>query len=263
MVDAPTGALGGIRAFLLDLDGTVFQNGRLIPGVEEALNELARRGIARRFLTNISSRPRSVIARELRGMGLVVQPDEILTAPRAAREFLLQRGWSRSQLLVPPAVRSEDFPGLAEDENSPQAVVLGDLSEDFSYERLNSAFRALLGGAALVALGRNRYFLSKNELVLDVGAFAAALEFASRRQAIVVGKPSPEFFRAALALIGVEAEETAVVGDDVEADVGGGQMVGLRGVLVRTGKFRPEDLARSGIRPDAVIASLAELPRLL
>src|SRR4030095_427110 len=127
----------------------------------------------------------------------------------------------------------------------------------------NRAFRTILAGAELVTLGRNRYFLHDGELVIDVGAFAAALEFATRRSALVVGKPSSDFFRAGLAELGVDAAETAIVGDDVEAGVGAGQALGRGGVLVKTGKFRPEDLDRRATRPDAVIESIAELPRLL
>jgi phospholysine phosphohistidine inorganic pyrophosphate phosphatase len=263
MLEAGAGVLRGVRALLLDLDGTVFQNGSLIAGAAEALAEIERAGIRRCFLTNISSRPRSAIAGELARMGLEIEAEEILTAPRAARLLLRDRGWTRAQLLVPPAVRAEDFGGIEHDETSPQAVVLGDQSEDFNYDLFNRAFRSVLAGAELVALGRNRYFLHDGELVIDVGAFGAALEFATRRTALVVGKPSSDFFRAALAELGVAAEESAIVGDDVEADVGAGQAVGLRGVLVQTGKFRPADLDRSTIRPDAVIDSIAELPRLL
>jgi phospholysine phosphohistidine inorganic pyrophosphate phosphatase len=263
MPDTRLPALAGVRALLLDLDGTVFQGGQAIPGVAEALEEIARRGIARRFLTNISSRPRSAIARELGGMGIAADRDEISSAPLAARQLLLDRGWTRALLMVPRPVREEDFIGIEHREADPQVVVLGDLSDDPACERLNLALRALLAGADLVALGRNRYFLSNGELVLDVGSFAAALEFAVGRSPIVVGKPSPGFFRAALESLGVGAADAAVVGDDVEADVGAGQAVGLRGVLVKTGKFRPADLDHPSVRPDAVLESLAGIISLL
>ena len=256
------GALAGIRALLLDLDGTVFEAGSLVPGVPAALDEVGRLGIARRFVTNITTRPRSALAEELHRMGLSVVPREIWTAPMAARELLLTRGWTRCRLLVADAVR-EDLADIDEEELSPRAVVLGDLGDDFTYERLNGAFRALLAGADLVALGRNRYFRSGDGLVLDVGAFAAALEYASGRRAIVVGKPSREFFLSALDSAGVAPGEAAMVGDDLEFDVGAAQAAGLRGVLVRTGKFRPEDLRHPTLRPDAVIDSLAGISRLL
>jgi ribonucleotide monophosphatase NagD (HAD superfamily) len=96
-------------------------------------------------------------------------------------------------------------------------------------------------------------------LTLDAGPFVAALEFAARTTAVVVGKPSSDFFALAAADLAVDPACIAVVGDDLEADVGGGQRAGMRGALVRTGKFRPEDLESGSVRPDEIAGSLAEL----
>ena len=253
-----------IRALLLDLEGTVFQAGALIPGAVEALAEATRRGVAWRFVTNATSRPRSVILRELSAMGLPmeIEPDRLFTAPRAARGLIAARGWTRCHFLLRPALL-EDFDGLEAVEEGAEAVVLGDLGSDMTYERLNRAFRMLLDGAELVTLARNRYWQANDGLMLDTGPFCAALEHASGKTAILAGKPSRAFFEAALASAGAAPSETAVVGDDLESDVGGAQRAGMRGVLVRTGKFRADDLGRSPVRPDAVLASIAELPKLL
>jgi HAD superfamily hydrolase (TIGR01458 family) len=248
-----------VKGLLIDLDGTIYQSGRLIPGAAAALAELDRRGVARRFVTNTTSRPASAIVAGLARMGLEVDPADLFTAPRAARAFLLERGWRRCHMLVREALL-EDFEGVEAVDRSPDAVVLGDVGEELDYGRLNAAFRLLLDGAALVTMARNRYYLGADGLLLDVGPFAAALEYASGREAILVGKPAPEFFRRAFEALGVPPDEAAVVGDDLEGDVGGGQAAGARGVLVRTGKFREDALARSPIRPDAVIDSLADLP---
>ncbi|MFY9552397.1 MAG: TIGR01458 family HAD-type hydrolase [Thermoanaerobaculia bacterium] len=257
-----TAALEGIRALLVDLEGTVYQDGRLIPGAAAALAAARERGVEHVFVTNTTSRPRSVLARELSGMGLRVDPSQIFTAPRAAREHLLSRGMRRAHFLLRPALL-EDFDGVEPADSGAEAVVLGDLGDEMTYTRLNRAFRLLLSGAELVALARNRYWRSADGLMLDAGPFVAALEHASGKTATLAGKPSPAFFAAALASLDASHEETAVVGDDLESDVGGGQAAGMRGVLVTTGKFRPGDLEGSSIRPDAVLESLADLPRLL
>ena len=143
------------------------------------------------------------------------------------------------------------------------AVVLGDLGDGMTYQRLNRAFRLLLDGAELVTLARNRYWQSSDGLMLDTGPFCSALEHASGKTAILAGKPAPAFFETALASTGIAAAEAAVIGDDLESDVGGGQAAGMRGILVRTGKFREGDLDRSAVRPDAVLASIADLPDIL
>jgi HAD superfamily hydrolase (TIGR01458 family) len=254
--------LAGVRALLVDLEGTVFQSGRLIPGAARALAAVAQRGVACRFVTNATSRPRSTLVRELGDMGLPVDPEAVFTAPRAASRHLARRGVRRCSFLLRPALLG-DFPGLVSDEREPEAVVLGDLGDGMTYERLNQAFRHALAGAELVTLARNRYWRAADGLMLDVGAFAAALEYGSGRPATLVGKPAPEFFAAALESLGVGPSEAAVVGDDLESDVGGGQAAGMRGVLVHTGKFRPDDAARAAVCPDAELDSLAQLPDLL
>jgi HAD superfamily hydrolase (TIGR01458 family) len=254
--------LSGVRALLLDLEGTVYEAGRLLPGAAEALRTLSARSIPYCFVTNTTSRPRSKIAAELSAMGVKSEPGGIFTAPLAARRYLLARGVTRCHLMVPPAVL-EDFAGITHVEESPEAVVVGDIGEGFGYAALNRAFRWLLEDIPFITLARNRYYRAAGGLVLDQGPFVAALEYASGREAILVGKPSPEFFRPALELLGVPAEAAAIVGDDIEVDIGGGQACGLAGVLVRTGKFRPAEADRSRVLPDAVVGALADLPSVL
>ncbi|HEY3205129.1 MAG TPA: TIGR01458 family HAD-type hydrolase [Thermoanaerobaculia bacterium] len=254
--------LAGVRALLVDLEGTVYESGRLVPGAAEALRALDARNIAYCFVTNTTSRPRSTIVRELAEMGLPVDPSRVFTAPLAAREYLLSRGLRRCHFLL-RATLLEDFEGIEPVEESPDAVVIGDLGDAMSYSRLNRAFRFLLEGGELVTLARNRYWRAEEGLMLDVGAFAAALEFASGRKATLVGKPASVFYDAALASLGAAPLEAAVIGDDLESDVGGGQAAGMRGILVRTGKHRPEELEGSAIRPDAILDSISDLARLL
>ena len=257
-----TGSLEGVRALLVDLEGTVYQDGRLIPGAAEALAAAGERGIGHVFVTNTTSRPRSVLARELSAMGLRVEPSRLFTAPLAARAHLASRGVRRAHFLLRPALL-EDFGGIEPADRGAEAVVLGDLGEEMTYARLNRAFRLLLEGAELVALARNRYWRAADGMMLDAGPFVAALENACGKAATLAGKPSPAFFAAALAPLSASPEEAAVIGDDLESDVGGGQAAGMRGVLVKTGKFRPGELDASTVRPDAVLDSLADLPRLL
>ena len=257
-----TSPLGGIRALLLDLEGTVCEAGRPLPGAPEALAALSARGVPHCFVTNTTSRPRSRLAAELSAMGIAVPAERIFTAPLAARRYLLDQGLARCHLLVAPAVL-EDFAGIEHVEDSREAVVVGDVGEGFTFLRLNHAFRLLLEGVRFVTLARNRYYRSGGGLVLDQGPFVAALEVATGREAVLVGKPAADFFRPALELLGVPAEETAIVGDDIEADVGGAIALGMRGVLVRTGKFREGELAASAVRPNAVVGSIAEILPLL
>ena len=244
-------------ALLLDLDGTLYVGDEPLPGTVEAIARLEALGVPRRYLTNTTRFSRRDLGARLRGMGFPIADEELFTAPLAAASWLRARGIRRVTLCVPPSSH-EDFHGLDLDHARPEAVVVGDLGKGWSFERLDAAFRALMDGAALVALQKNRYWLTPGGLSLDAGPFVAALEFAARTTATVVGKPSAEFFALALDGLGVDPSRVTVIGDDVEADVGGAQRAGLRAALVRTGKFREEDLG-GAVVPDEIGDSVGAL----
>jgi HAD superfamily hydrolase (TIGR01458 family) len=246
-----------VTGLLLDLDGTLYVGESPLPGAVEAIDAIVERGIPRRYLTNTTRLPRRGIAELLGRMGFAIDEEEIFTAPLAAKGWLESRGIRRVALYVPEAA-CEDFAGLEAVTEAPEAIVVGDLGEGWTFGRLNQAFRHLLDGAVLVALQKNRYWRREDGLALDAGPFVRALEYAVDREAVVVGKPSTDFFRLAASSLGVPAEAVTAIGDDVEADVAGAQAAGMRGILVRTGKYRPEVLARSGVRPERVADSLAE-----
>jgi HAD superfamily hydrolase (TIGR01458 family) len=154
----------------------------------------------------------------------------------------------------------EDFAEFEIDDKTPQAVVVGDLGSAWTHDVLNAAFRQLLDGAELVALQKGRYWISDQGLTLDAGAWVAALEYAASVTAHVVGKPNREFFEAAVASMGLEIDEVAMVGDDIFNDVDGAQRAGAKGILVRTGKFRQDAVDRSEVKPELIVDSLADLP---
>jgi HAD superfamily hydrolase (TIGR01458 family) len=254
--------LRGIQGLLIDLDGTLYIGDQPLPGAREALERLRAAGVPMRFLTNTTTKSRATIAAKLDAMGFGIRAEEIFTAPRVAAGVLRARGVESAYFLLKPEVLA-DMEGIESALAGVPAVVIGDMGADFTYERLNRAFRLLLDGAEFYALAENRMFRGAEGMCLDVGAFVRGLEYASRRKAMLLGKPAREFFEAALAALGLPAEKVASVGDDLEGDIGGGQGAGLRGALVRTGKFRAEELAASPIKPDVVLASFADLPALL
>ena len=250
-------------AVLLDIDGVLHVGDEPIEGAIEALEELRRLSAGLRLVTNTTSKSRAEIVDQLEGLGFEVRKEEVLTPAALAVRHCRERGHRSVKLLVAEALR-EDLTGLGETSGGgADAIVLGDLGQGFTADVLNDAFRLLMEGAELVALQHNRYWRRADGLALDVGAYSAALEYASGRQAVVVGKPAREFFMAALAELGSDAENTLMVGDDVEADVGGAMDAGLRGILVRTGKYRRDALDSSGVTPTEIVDSIAELPRLL
>lgn len=254
--------MSSIRACLLDIDGVLVQDGRALPGAVEAVNFLRQAEIPFCLLTNSTIRPASAWSALLGEQGFSVNAAEILTPVSVAADLLRSRGIERGWWLVREELRGE-FAGLQYDETNPQAVVIGDIGERWDYPLLNRVFCRLIEGAILVALHKGRYWKQAGELVLDIGAFVAGLEYAAGVEALVVGKPAPAFFACAVARLGCSAAEAAMFGDDLLSDVGGAQAAGLQGGLVKTGKFRPEELEAGAVRADYVLESIGELPALL
>jgi HAD superfamily hydrolase (TIGR01458 family) len=246
-----------LRGLLIDLDGTLYVEGEPVRGCREALLRLRSSGLLLRFVTNTTRKPRREVLIGLRRMGFEAEEVEIFTPARAAALVLRGR---RCHPLVASSLL-EDLEGMVSDDESPEYVLVGDLGEGFTYARLNAAFKHLMGGAELLALQKNRYWRRESGLSLDAGPFVAALEYASGKPAVVIGKPEKDFFRLALEDLGLRARDVAMVGDDPEADVAGARAAGLRGVQVKTGKY--DVAARTGNEADLILESFAELPETL
>lgn len=251
-----------IEGVLLDLSGVIYIEDEVVAGAAETLDALREAGLPIRLVTNTTMRPRRAVLERLRRLGIEAELEELITPASLAKRRCAEAG-HRSVVLVVSDELREDLEELREGGGEVDAVVLGDLGERWGYATLNRSFRLLSDGAELIALQKNRYWQTAEGLSLDAGPFVAALEYATGRDAVVVGKPAPAFFELALGELGVAADRAVMVGDDVEADVGGALEAGLAAILVRTGKFREELVAESGIEPTATIDSIADLAPLL
>jgi HAD superfamily hydrolase (TIGR01458 family) len=279
-------ALAGVRALVLDADGVLVMKGEALPGAADALATLHARGIAFRIATNFTSAHRSTLAERFRAGGLAVEEGQIITAASATAMHTAAVYPGRPLFVITSADGRREFEGqhlMQYDEaDAPgaraDAVVLGDGDVDLSYANLDRAFRLVRGGAALLAMHRNPWWFTARGPTLDSGAFVAALEYATGMRAILCGKPGPVMFRTALAGVTadlggrVAARHVAMVGDDPGQDIAGARRLGMRGILVLTGKTGAAGAAalrtgppgeRSGRRslavPDAVAGSLADV----
>ncbi len=249
-----------VEGLLIDLDGTLYTNDGPVEGASEALEHLDRAGIPYRFVTNATHRPRRELAAHLQTLGIPAGEDRIFTPATAVAEKLRAEGLSCFPLLEDALL--EDLKGVRITGDSPGCVLVGNLGEGFTYGRLDAAFRHLMAGADLIALSKNRYWQrAGGEPSLDAGPFVAALEYASGKSAIGVGKPERAFFELALENLGMPPGAVAMVGDDPELDIGGALAAGLQAILVETGRYRPR--SESPFRPDLVLESVAQLPEAL
>ncbi|HEY6008016.1 MAG TPA: TIGR01458 family HAD-type hydrolase [Geobacteraceae bacterium] len=248
-----------MNGILIDLSGTIHQGKTALPGAVAAIRRLQETDIPLRFVTNTSRKTRQMLHDDLGRFGIQVPLEHVFTAPRAVRRHLLAHRLS-PYLLIHPNLEAE-FADLPQGE--PNAVVVALAQHAFTYETLNRAYRLLQTGAPLLATGRTRHFQGEDGLDLDAGPFVALLEYAADTRALVLGKPSPDFFREAAADLGCRPEEAVMIGDDAASDVGGALAAGLRGILVRTGKYRPGDEARIGRPGAAVVDDIAAAVDLL
>ena len=253
-----------IDGLLLDMDGVLTVSWKPLPGAVEAFARLRAGGLPIRLLTNTTGRSRVAIAAGLRAAGFEVADDDVLTAAVAAAEHLREVHPQGRVVLLGDAQKA-DLEGvrLVGWDDNPDVVLLSGADASYEFESLNRVYRALLGGAAFVTMHRTMSWLTSDGVCLDTGAYVAGLEQAVGRSAEIMGKPSPSFFAAGLRALGLPAERVAMVGDDIDGDVIAAQAVGIAGVLVRTGKFRQETLARAATAPDQVVDSIADVPGLL
>jgi HAD superfamily hydrolase (TIGR01458 family) len=254
--------LSFIRGILFDLDGVLYVGSTAIEGAIEAINKIRQRGYRCRFITNTSTLSAASLHEKLTGLGFDIAEREIISAPKAALIYLQQFDDPVCHLLLADDVK-QDFRHLRQSDSQADFVIIGDIGEDWSYERLNQVFNLLISGAELIAIHKNRFWQTERGLQLDIGAFVSGLEYASRKQATIIGKPSPDFFEAALSELDLPPEQAAIVGDDIDSDIGGGQRAGLTGILVKTGKYRQDYVDNSPVVPGLIIPSIAELPDLL
>lgn len=246
-----------VSGFLIDLDGVVYINGEPIPGAISALQELRRRDIPFRFVSNNTHRSRAAIRARLARFGVDVPATWIFTPLTAAIAYLRNAGVESCWLLGSPDAAGElRSAGINPADPDASHVLVGDLSEVLEYNMFVEGFRVLMRNhAELLALEHDRYFKGSDGLLLSAGAFVAALEFSADVSATLLGKPSAAFFRTALSSLGLPPEEVVMIGDDPRSDIGGAAAVSVRGVLVRTGKF-------DGVLPADAVTPWKILPGL-
>jgi len=226
------------RALVLDMEGVLHVDWVALPGSPEAVGRFAAGGLEIAVLTNTTGRTRAEIAGRLAGLGMPVPGERIVTSASATAEHLRNASPTpRVYALAEPDVL-EEFAGLDVVDRPADAdtIVLGGPDGRWTYAALNDVFAALMRGAALVAMQRNRWWTTQAGPALDAGMFVAGLEYAAGVEATVIGKPSPAIFAAACALTGADPAEAMMVGDDLESDLRPAAGLGMATCLVRTGK---------------------------
>ena len=251
-----------IHGIMFDLDGVLYVEDQIIEGAVDTIRYIEERDISYRFITNTTTKSRGALSEKLQMMGLPVQPRDILSAPYAACIHLRQRQPRSCYFIVADAVM-EEFQEFPVSESNPEVVVIGDVGRSWNYDLVNQIFQLIMNGSDLIALHKGKYWQTPEGLRVDIGAYIAGLEYVTGVEATIIGKPSPAFFESAIKEMGIPGEGIVMVGDDIESDIGGAQRCGIRGFLVRTGKYRQEVVDESSIIPDEILDSVTDIVRYL
>jgi HAD superfamily hydrolase (TIGR01458 family) len=250
-----------IKGILFDLDGVLYVGGKPIAGAVEAVAAIRDQGLICRFVTNTSTLSIASIQNKINALGFNVVQSEIMSAPQAALNYLKTQTNPVCRLLLADDVK-KDFSQFAQSDTEANFIVVGDIGDAWSYQMLNEVFACLMRGAKLIAIHKNRFWQTESGLHMDIGAFIAGLEYASNTEAMIIGKPSLDFFKAALNDMQLNANEVLMIGDDIDSDIGGAQAADIKAALVRTGKYRKAYTEASAIKPDITLDSIADLPKV-
>ena len=253
-----------IRGLLIDLDGVLYVGSQVVEGAREAIGFLTNNGYSFRCISNTTRKSRHSVASHLSSLGFDIPESHIFTPPLAAIAYMKKTGRTGYYLLTTGDL-DRDFVEMRNlDEGSkPDWVIIGDAGEKITYHSMNVAFRHLMNGAELLALENDRYWMAADGLSLSAGPIVKALEYATGKTAIVMGKPSLEFFNLALQDMHLRPEQVAMIGDDIITDIGGAYHAGMKGILVRTGKYRSDSVDAAVIKPACIIDSVSCMQDIL
>ncbi len=241
-------------ALFFDLSGVLFEGQQAISGASQAIKAAREAGKTLRFVTNTASKNQTQIIQQLEDFGIKIEAHELFSAPKAAKQYLLDNNL-RPFCLIHENLES-DFQQL--EQADPNCVLVGESKKQLHFDNLNLAFNLCQQGKPLIAIGKNKYYQSANGLCLEAGAFIHGLEWASGQQAIIMGKPSVDFYQQVVDSTPYSAEQCLMIGDDIEGDVIAASKAGLNACLVKTGKFQPADLDRLP-QQAMVVDSIAKL----
>ncbi|MFX1268082.1 MAG: HAD-IIA family hydrolase [Promethearchaeota archaeon] len=249
--------LKNIKGILSDIDGTLYFKGSPIPGTIETVSILRRKGIKLLFFTNTDSKTPKSIYKNLLEYGFNLNEDELFTPIIALKKFLSVHRQKKIFLISTKEIENEfnEF-NLVKGDEIPDYVIIADFRDNWDVFRLNRAFKYILKGAKLLGTQGNRYFLDhKGEPVIDTGSFVKMLADAANVPYKIFGKPSKVFFKQALNKLNLISSDCIVIGDDFESDIQGANNVGIKSILVRTGKGIHYAPSKEEIKPFLIIDS--------
>ena len=243
------------------MDGVFIQSGNLLPGALETVNILKAKNIPFRFLTNTTTKSKKTLHKQLNRLGIKCEEKHIFSAGFAGIRTIIDMGGPSCKLYISDDLK-EDYKVFNLNNSSPELIVIGDYKK-WDTNLLNQAFNYVMAGANILALHVGKYYKTDTGFKLDAGAFVKAIEYSTGKKAIVVGKPNTLFFQEALHDLKLTQNDVLMIGDDLYNDIYGAQRLNIKGILVKTGKYSPENIQDYTTTPDGIIDSIGEIAKIL
>lgn len=245
--------------FLFDLNGVFYEDENIISGANETIDWLKKNSIPYKFISNNSTLSRKLFVEKLKKIGLKINISEVITSNYAGVLTIKKMGLKNCKLIMTEEAKL-DYKKFQLQNKKIDAIVIGDIGEKWSFSLMNELMNDVISGAEIIALHKGKYYQSQGKLKIDCGAFVAGLEYSTSKKAISIGKPKKSFFD--LAAFDLGTNKICLVGDDLHNDIEGGQKMGYKTILVKTGKYRQNIFDKSKIKPDFCIPSIKELIKL-
>ncbi|MBR2254454.1 MAG: HAD-IIA family hydrolase [Candidatus Methanomethylophilaceae archaeon] len=253
-----------MEGLMIDMDGTVYKGGNVIPGAPEFIGYLKDKGIPFVFLTNNSAYPRRHYLEKLQRMGFQVDMDNVLTSTVATIRFILdQRPGSKVYPIASPGVMGDlEESGIDIVDDDPDIVLLT-FDRTIDYDKINKGYRFIKNGAELIATHPDDLCPTEDDYDVDIGPFIRMFEGLCDVKATVIGKPNALMLRMAASEMGIDPDGAVMVGDRLYTDMEMAVRAGTGSILVLTGETSKDDLERSGMHPTWVLDSVADIPALI
>lgn len=245
--------------FLFDLNGVFYEDENIISGANETIDWLKKNSIPFKFISNNSTLSRKLFVEKLKKIGLKINISDVITSNYAGVLTIKKMGLKNCKLIMTEEAKL-DYKKFQLQNKKIDAIVIGDIGEKWSFSLMNELMNDVISGAEIIALHKGKYYQSQGKLKIDCGAFVAGLEYSTSKKAISIGKPKKSFFD--LAAFDLGTNKICLVGDDLHNDIEGGQKMGYKTILVKTGKYRQNIFDKSKIKPDFCISSIKELNKL-
>jgi NagD protein len=248
------------KAFICDMDGVIYHGRRILPEAKVFIQWLKSEGKQFLFLTNNSEHTQRQQSEKLGAMGIAVEPEHFMTSAIATASFLQsQRPGARVFVIGNVGLfEAIEQAGFILTDQKPDYVVLGE-THDYTYEKLKTAIRCVLGGAKLIGTNPDVTGPSEEGIIPACRALISPIELATGRQAYYIGKPNPLIMRHSLKRLNCRREEAVIIGDRMDTDIIAGIESEILTVLVLSGITKREDIERFAYRPDLILEHVGQI----